>query len=56
MGLILGALIAKVAPQHDDAVRRIGVLLVGIVLVYGGAAWLHHSHAYVLHAANGKDC
>jgi len=53
-GLILGALIAKVAPQHDDAMRRFGVLLVGIVLVYGGAAWLHHSHAYVLHAANGQ--
>ncbi|MGD0792577.1 MAG: rhomboid family intramembrane serine protease [Terriglobales bacterium] len=53
-GLILGALIAKVAPQHDDVVRRVGVLFVGIVLVYGGAAWLHHSHAYVLHAAAGQ--
>ena len=53
-GLILGALIAKVAPQHDDAVRRVGVLFAGIVLVYGGAVWLHHSHAYVLHAANGQ--
>src|ERR1700688_4089983 len=53
-GLILGALIARVAPQHDDAVRRVGVLFVGIVLVYGGAAWLHHSHAYVLHATKGE--
>jgi membrane associated rhomboid family serine protease len=53
-GLILGALIAKVAPQHDDAVRRVGVLFAVIVLVYGGAAWLHHSHAYLLHAANGQ--
>jgi len=53
-GLILGALIALVAPQHDDAIRRVGVLFVGIVLVCGGAAWLHHSHAYVLHAAAGQ--
>jgi membrane associated rhomboid family serine protease/Flp pilus assembly protein TadD len=53
-GLILGALIARVAPQHDDAVRRVGVLALGIVLVYGGAAWLHHSHAYLLHAATGQ--
>ena len=53
-GLILGALIARVAPQRDDAVRRVGVLFVGIVLVYGGAAWLHHSRAYLLHAATGQ--
>ena len=53
-GLILGALIAKVAPQRDDAVRRAGVLLVGIVLVCSGAWWLHHSNAYVLHAATGQ--
>src|SRR5260370_29424569 len=54
MGLLLGALIARVAPQRDDAVRRVGVLFVGIVLVYGGAAWLHHSRAYLLHAATGQ--
>jgi rhomboid protease GluP len=54
MGLFLGALIARVAPQPDDAVRRVGVLALGMVLVYGGAAWLHHSHAYLLHAANGQ--
>ena len=53
-GLILGALIAKVAPQRDDAVRRAGVLLVGIVLVCSGAWWLHHSNAYVLHAVTGQ--
>src|SRR5580704_11047672 len=44
-GLILGALIAKVAPQRDEAGRRIGILLiVGIVLVFGGAVWLRHAH------------
>ncbi|MFZ1132610.1 MAG: rhomboid family intramembrane serine protease [Terriglobales bacterium] len=53
-GLILGALIAKVAPQSDDLGRRLSVLLVVAVLVYGGAAWLHQSHAYLFHAASGQ--
>ena len=44
-GLILGALIAKVAPQHDEAGRRGGILLiVGIIFVFGGAVWLRHLH------------
>jgi membrane associated rhomboid family serine protease/Flp pilus assembly protein TadD len=53
MGLLLGALIAKTAPGHDDVVRRVGVLLVGMALVCGGVLWLDHAHAYALHAANG---
>ena len=53
-GLILGALIAKVAPNNDDFPRRAGVLLIGIALAFGGAAWLQRSHGYVVHAANGQ--
>jgi rhomboid protease GluP len=53
MGLLLGALIAKVAPGHDDVLRRIAVLLVGIVLVVGGGMWLQRSRAYVLHGQKG---
>jgi rhomboid protease GluP len=53
MGLLLGALIAKVAPEHDDFLRRIAVLLAGIVLVVGGAMWLQRSRAYMLHGQNG---
>ncbi len=53
-GLILGALIAKVAPQHDDLLRRVGVLLVGIAIACGGVAWLQYSHAYILHAQTGQ--
>lgn len=53
MGLILGALIAKVAPQHDDIFRRIAVLLVGVVLVAGGVMWLQRSRSYLVHAQNG---
>jgi len=34
--------------------RRVGVLLVGIAIAYGGVAWLHHAHGYLLHAANGQ--
>src|ERR1700735_2946763 len=32
MGLLLGALIAKVAPDHNDFLRRIAVLLVGVLV------------------------
>src|SRR6202795_3189968 len=44
MGLLLGALIARVAPQSDDVGRRVGVLLVGLVWVFAGAVWLRHLH------------
>src|SRR5579859_3032762 len=54
MGLLMGALIAKAAPGHDDVARRAGVLFFGIALVFGGALWLHHAHAYILHAAKGQ--
>jgi len=53
MGLLLGALIAKFAPGHDDFLRRIAVLLVGALLVVGGVMGLQHSHAYMLHGQNG---
>jgi rhomboid protease GluP len=46
MGLLLGALIAKVAPAHDDFLRRSAVLLVGALLVFGGVMWLQHSRSY----------
>jgi len=54
MGLILGALVARVAPRQDDILRRVGVLLVGVLLVYGGAAWLRHSRAFIIHAQNAE--
>jgi rhomboid protease GluP len=54
MGLLLGALIARLAPGHDHVLRRVAILFVGIALVYGGVAWFQHAHAYLLHAANGQ--
>ncbi len=53
MGLLLGALIAKVAPAQDDFLRRIAVLLVGVLVVVGGAAFLQRTRAYMLHGQNG---
>ena len=53
MGLILGALIAKIAPVHEDILRRVAVLLVGAVIVLGCGVWLGRSRAYLVHGQNG---
>ena len=53
MGLLLGALIAKVAPAQDAIFQRIAVLLLGAVLVAGGALWLARSRAYLVHRQSG---
>jgi rhomboid protease GluP len=45
-GLILGALIARLAPQRDEAGRRIGILLFGILLNFCGAVWLRLVHHF----------
>jgi len=55
MGLLLGALIAKVAPLQDDILRRIAVLLVGALLVVGAVMGLQRSHGYMVHAQNGVE-
>lgn len=52
MGLLLGALIAKVAPGHDQVLRRIVILLIGVVLVVGGVVWLQRSRTYVFRGQN----
>jgi membrane associated rhomboid family serine protease/Tfp pilus assembly protein PilF len=53
MGLLLGALIAKVAPAPDDFFRRITVLLVGVLLVAGAMMWLQRARAYMFHGQSG---
>src|ERR1017187_7943748 len=53
MGLILGALIARVAPMHDHIGRRISVLLFGVVLVAGAGLWLANSRSYLVHGQRG---
>ncbi len=52
-GLILGALIARVAPQRDEPLRRIAVLLVGVLLVGLGVRWEQHTRGYLAHARSG---
>jgi rhomboid protease GluP len=53
MGLLMGALIAKIAPGHNDYLRRISVLLVGALLVLGAGLWVRRAHAYMFYGENG---
>ncbi len=53
MGLILGAMIAKFAPAHDAVVPRVGVLMVGAVIVAGSVFYLKEARGYVTHVQNG---
>jgi rhomboid protease GluP len=55
MGLLLGALIAKVAPKQDDFLRRMAVLLIGVLIVAGAVFWLQRSHTYRLYGQNGVE-
>jgi rhomboid protease GluP len=48
-GLILGALVAKIAPERGQWARRLAILLVVLAPVAAGAAWMQRSHAYYAH-------
>ena len=52
-GLLLGALIAKGAPDQDDVSRRIAILGLAFVLIIGGTAWWLHSRDYIRHMRRG---
>ena len=52
-GLLLGALVAKAAPDQDNLSRRIAVLALACVLIFGGAAWWLHSRDYIRHMQRG---
>jgi rhomboid protease GluP len=53
MGLLLGALIAKLAPVEDDVLSRLAVLMVGVLLLVAGLTWVSRSHAYLTHGRSG---
>ena len=52
-GLVLGALIAKGAPDSTNPSRRVAVLTLACVLIFGGAARWLHSHDYIRHMRRG---
>jgi len=43
-GLILGALVAVLAPRHDHDFRRVGIFVVFILVLMGGAIEVAHYH------------
>ena len=58
-GLIVGALIARLAPQHDKPMRRVGVVLFMVLIVGGSAAgiyrWRDSGIHYSLRANAGRN-
>jgi tetratricopeptide (TPR) repeat protein len=48
-GLAFGVLIARVAPDRDRLIRRATALMVVLLAVVGGVAWLRHSRSYIIH-------
>jgi rhomboid protease GluP len=54
-GLILGALLARVAPSREQPLRRVGVLLVAALLVAGSFGWLERSRAYLLSTSQARQ-
>ena len=54
VGLLLGALIALLAPARE-VFPRIAVLAAVALLVLGSGAWLHNSRSYAIHASRGDD-
>jgi membrane associated rhomboid family serine protease/Tfp pilus assembly protein PilF len=48
-GLLLGALMAKIAPDSRNLPRRIAVLLAGSAVVAGGVLWIQQRGGWVTH-------
>jgi len=52
-GLILGAVIAKLAPDRDHPARRFVTLALVLVILGGGAGWWLYSRDYLRHMQRG---
>jgi membrane associated rhomboid family serine protease/Tfp pilus assembly protein PilF len=53
-GLLFGALIARAAPEREPF-RRVAVVLLVALTVYGCGAWLYRSRSYLVHANRGEE-
>jgi tetratricopeptide (TPR) repeat protein len=54
-GLILGALIARAAPQHDKPLRRAAVLLFMVLIVGGSTLGIHRWRGSGIHFGSAMD-
>jgi len=45
-GLVMGALLARLAPDSSAWARRVAVIIAGATAVYGGWLWLQHARGY----------
>lgn len=52
-GLLLGAIVVRVAPRPDQQLRRITALVAVLLAAITGAVWLQHSRGYLIHAQHG---
>jgi len=54
-GAILGALIARVAPQRDAITSRIAIVAFGIAMLFGAGFWLNQAHSYEIRVSKAND-
>jgi rhomboid protease GluP len=54
-GIILGALIAKLAPAQDDLSARFVIVALAVLALGGITFGLERSHSYALHARRGSE-
>jgi membrane associated rhomboid family serine protease/Flp pilus assembly protein TadD len=54
-GLVLGALMAKLAPESDLTAKRLVVILATALLLFGGARWLYSARGYLGHTLRAEQ-
>ena len=54
-GLILGALIAVLAPDREAILPRLAVIVMVALVVLGAARWVYGSRAFIVAAQRGSD-